>query len=69
MTYWSVAAKVVQIQSNLTLYSQYYAEACNEFAGPISAPLRLWATQLLSKKCRSGGEPLATAKEVDLIFG
>ena len=26
--------------SNLSLYSLYYAEACNEFAGPISVSLR-----------------------------
>ena len=32
----------------------------DEFAGPISASLRLRATQLLSTKCRSGGESLAT---------
>ena len=37
----------------------HYAEACNEFAGPILASLRP-GTQLLSKKCRRGGEPLAT---------
>ena len=41
-------------------YSLYYAEACNDFAGPFSASLHLRATQLLSKKCRKGGEPLAT---------
>ena len=28
------------IKSNLSLYSLYYAESCNEFAGPISASLR-----------------------------
>ena len=28
----------------------YYAEACNEFAGPISRSLCLRATQLLSTK-------------------
>ena len=45
----------------LLLYSlYYYAEACNEFAGPITASLRQKATQLLSKKYRSGGESLAT---------
>ena len=27
-------------KSNLSLYSLYYAEACNEFAGPISTSLR-----------------------------
>ena len=32
---------ISQIKSNLSLYSLYYAEACNEFAGPISASLRL----------------------------
>ena len=29
-----------QIKSNPSLYALYYAEACNEFAGPISASLR-----------------------------
>ena len=29
------------IKSNLSLYSLYSAEVCNEFAGPISASLRL----------------------------
>ena len=32
--------KVSKIKSNLSLYSLYYAEACNELAGPISASLR-----------------------------
>ena len=48
------------VVTNLSLYTLYYAEACNEFAGPISASLRLRATKLLLEKCRSGGEPLAT---------
>ena len=39
----------VKIKSNLLLYSLYYAEACNELAGPVSASLRLRATQLFSK--------------------
>ena len=51
---------VFLIELNLSLYSLYYAKACSEFAGPISMSLRLWATQLLSKKIRSYGEPLAT---------
>ena len=42
--------------SNLLLYSLYYAETCNEFVRPICSR----TTQLLLKKCRSGGEPLAT---------
>ena len=46
-------------KSNVSLHSLYYAEACNELAGPISASL-LPATQLSSKKCFSIGEPLAT---------
>ena len=49
-----------KIKSNLSLYLLYYAEACNEFAGPISASLRQRATQLLSKKCCSCSESLAT---------
>ena len=32
--------KILQIKSNLSLYSLDYAEACNELAGPISASLR-----------------------------
>ena len=31
---------VKEIESNLLSYSLYYAEACNEFAGPIFASLR-----------------------------
>ena len=30
----------IKSKSNLSLYSLYYAEACNKFAGPISASLR-----------------------------
>ena len=45
---------ILSNQSNISLYSLYCAEACNELAGPISASLR-WATQLLLKKCRSVG--------------
>ena len=33
-------SKSQKIKSNLSLYSLYYAEACNELAGPISASLR-----------------------------
>ena len=36
----------------------------NKFAGPIFASLRLRETQLLSKKCRSGGELLATLRPI-----
>ena len=36
----SIFCKSNQIKSNLSLYSLYYAEACNELAGPISASLR-----------------------------
>ena len=41
-------------------------KACNEFVGlePISASLRVRETQLLSKKCRSGGETLATSRPI-----
>ena len=48
------------IKSDLSLYSLFYAEACNKLVGPISASLRARATQLRSKKCRSDGEPWAT---------
>ena len=57
-----IICSIIQIKSksNLSLYSLYYAETCNKLAGLIFASLRLWAAQLLSKKCRSGGEPLVT---------
>ena len=42
-----------------SLYSLHYAQTCNKFAGP-SPQQCAWATQLLSKKSRNGGEPLAT---------
>ena len=38
---------------------QYYTKVCNEFAGSISASMRLRATKLFSKKYRSSSEPLA----------
>ena len=47
-------------KSNLLLYSLYYAEAFNEFAGPNFASLCLWVTQLLLKKYHSGNKLLAT---------
>ena len=40
---------------NLSLYLLRYAEACNEFVGP-SPHYSARATQLFSKKCRSGDE-------------
>ena len=43
---------------SLIFYSLFYAEACNELGGPISASLRR-AAQLLWKKRCSGGEPLS----------
>ena len=51
------------IKSNLSLYSMYYGEARNQFMGPIIASLAR-ATQLLSKKCRSSGEPFATLRSI-----
>ena len=46
----TVAYSELKANPNLSSYLLYYAEACNEFAGLISALLRLRATQLLSKK-------------------
>ena len=40
---------VFYLKSNLSLYSLQYAEACNEFAGPISASLRLGNTAPLEE--------------------
>ena len=50
---------IVQIKSNFSLHSLQYAEACNELAGPSPHHCARTA-QLLSKKCCSGGKPLAT---------
>ena len=36
-------------KSNLSLYSLYYAETCNEFAGPISPLLRVGRTALFKE--------------------
>ena len=38
--YACTSGKEFFFKSNLFLYSLHYAEACNEFAGPISASLR-----------------------------
>ena len=48
-----------KLKSKIFHYIHYYAEACNELAGPIPASLRP-STQFLWKKCHSGGELLAT---------
>ena len=48
----------------LVVLPWYYVETCNEFARPISALLRGWATQLLSWKCCSDGEPLSTLTDL-----
>ena len=44
----------IQIKPFITFYhfiiSMNYAKACNEFAGPVFASLRQWATQLFLKK-------------------
>ena len=40
---------VLMIKSNLSLYLMYYAEACNEFAGLISASLRADITALFKE--------------------
>ena len=50
-------------------YSLLYAEACNEFAGPISAALRLRAKHLFLKKCRRSDEPLAFGNTVSNLTG
>ena len=49
----------MNFKSNIPLYSLYYAEASTTLRGP-SPRLCAGATQLLSKKCCSGGEPLVT---------
>ena len=57
---WIFQIAVEKIKSNLWLNSLHYVETCNDMVGPISTSLRLRATQLRTKKCRSGGKPLAT---------
>ena len=47
------------------LYLLYYAEMCIELALPISTSLRP-GQHILSKKCRNGGEPLATVCPISL---
>ena len=49
-----------------TLAVQYCAKICNEFAGFISASMRLMATKLFSKKYSSSSEPLAKIWASDL---
>ena len=44
----------IKIKSFIIIYSLYNAETCNEFVEPISTSLSLHATQLDSKKRRSG---------------
>ena len=51
-----------QIESNLSLYSLYHAEACNEFAGPISASLRTGNTapfEEMSQRWRAIGNTVS----------
>jgi len=44
---------------NLSLYSPYYAEACNEFV--VSTSVSYWPRQhSYLRRCWSGGEPFAT---------
>ena len=45
-----------KIKKKLSLYLLHHAEECNKLPRPISASLRLRATRLLSKKCRSGSK-------------
>ena len=53
-----VCQGVFFIKSNLSLYSLYYDEACDEFAGP--SPRHCAGAPLLhSKKCRSGGNTVS----------
>ena len=47
----------------------YYTKVYNEFVGAISALFRQQARQLLSKKCRNGGETLATLCPIWLARG
>ena len=53
---------ILQIKSNLSLYSLDYAEACNELAGPISASLRPGNTvpfEEMSQRSRAVGNTVS----------
>ena len=59
---------IMCVKSNLSLYSLYYAvtpKRATSLRGPSTHHCAR-ATQLLSKKCRNGGEPLATLSDLNL---
>ena len=60
LSHRSVCLSFLDIDSDLLLYSRYYAEACKAFLGHISASSPQRALPLLLRKCRIGSEPLAT---------
>ena len=62
--WFQLSFNFMKSKSKFCLYWLYYAEACNEFTGPNSASLRVSNALLLSKKCRSSGEPLATQSDL-----
>ena len=64
---WKFLVLHAMFKSNLSSYPLCNAEACNESARIISASLRLQVKQLLSKKYRSNGEPLAHSVRFDLL--
>ena len=45
--------RIKKIKSSL--FTPYYVEACNKFAGPISAALRLGNTEVTSQRWRAAG--------------
>ena len=57
-------ASLVLYQAKFFIILAVYIKECNKFARPISALLRRWATQLLLKKCRSGGKLWVTLRPI-----
>ena len=56
----------ILIKSNLSVYSLYYAEACNESAEPISASLRQGDTAFFEKMSQRWGAVGKTVSNLNL---
>jgi len=54
---------------NISLYSPYYADACNEFAVTISVTLCQGNSYRYLRRCWSGGEPFTALYKVWPAFG
>jgi len=61
--------RLYQNKPNLSLYSTYYAEECNELAVPISAYIIAPRQHSYLRRCWSGGERFATLCKIWPCFG